>query len=269
MKRWAVLTVLLYGVVQALLTIPVVFVLSLGKSEQGTITALMPLAGVLGWYKEWNYWVWLGVMLAGQALLLFVPVAFAERRLPARRRLWVPMLTASFLLANILFGAMLSIACAGFGDRPFDALEWLGEKIFENPLWSHPTQQLDQPASGNVSIWCGITSTIVLLWIIWGVVFYRYARADDPAVLTKRATRWLLRGSILELLVAVPSHIVVRHRNDCCAPIGTFWGIVTGISIMLLSFGPGVFFLFVERCQRLRSQTAQPAQADTGQDKFQ
>jgi hypothetical protein len=78
-----------------------------------------------------------------------------------------------------------------------------------------------------------------------------------------------LRGSILELLVAVPSHIVVRHRNDCCAPIGTFWGIVTGISIMLLSFGPGVFFLFVERCQRLHPQTAQPAQPDTGRDNFQ
>jgi hypothetical protein len=106
-----------------------------------------------------------------------------------------------------------------------------------------------------------------LLWIIWGVVFYRYARADDPEVLTKRATRWLLRGSILELLVAVPSHIVVRHRNDCCAPIGTFWGIVTGISIMLLSFGPGVFFLFVERCQRLHppNRTASATGHRTGQ----
>jgi hypothetical protein len=34
----------------------------------------------------------------------------------------------------------------------------------------------------------------------------------------KRATRWLLRGSILELLVAVPSHVIVRRRDDCCAP---------------------------------------------------
>jgi len=64
--------------------------------------------------------------------------------------------------------------------------------------------------------------------------------------------------------VAVPSHIIVRRRGDCCAPIGTFWGIVTGISVMLLCFGPGVFFLFVERCQRLQPKSpnaaSQPAQ---------
>src|SRR5260370_20542902 len=238
MKRWAILTVLLYGVVLALLTASVMFLLFLGKSEQGAITPLMSLIDILSWYQEWGYWVWLAVMLAGQALLLLVPVGLAERRLPARRGLWAPMLTASFLLANIFFGAILSIACAAFGDGAGSAFEWLGEKLFENPLWSHPTQPVGQPTSGDLPICCAIASTIVLLWIIWGVVFYLYARADDPEVLTKRATRWLLRGSILELLVALPSHIVVPHRNDCCAPFGTFLGIVTRIALTLLSFCP-------------------------------
>ena len=82
------------------------------------------------------------------------------------------------------------------------------------------------------------------------MMFYRYAKDDDPNALVKRSTRWLLRGSILELLVVVPSHIIVRRRDDCCAPMGTFWGITTGISIMLLCFGPGVFFLFAERIRR-------------------
>jgi hypothetical protein len=68
------------------------------------------------------------------------------------------------------------------------------------------------------------------------------------------------------LLVAVPSHIVVRSRNDCCAPFGSFWGIATGLSIMLLSFGPGVLFLFVERCRRLqpRSVPLVPENPDAG-----
>jgi hypothetical protein len=61
---------------------------------------------------------------------------------------------------------------------------------------------------------------------------------------------WLLRGSILELLIAVPSHVIVRQRDDCCAPFATFWGIVTGISVMLISFGPGVLFLFAARIRR-------------------
>jgi len=50
-------------------------VLFLGKSDQGAVTPLMSLADVLSWYQEWGYWVWLAVMLAGQALLLLVPLA--------------------------------------------------------------------------------------------------------------------------------------------------------------------------------------------------
>ena len=87
------------------------------------------------------------------------------------------------------------------------------------------------------------------------MLFRRFARSDDEISLVKRATRWLLRGSILELLIAVPSHVIVRRRDDCCAPAGTFWGIATGISVMLLCFGPGVFFLFVERMQKLKPKS--------------
>jgi len=94
--------------------------------------------------------------------------------------------------------------------------------------------------------------TVLVFWLIWATVFRRFAQAHDPDALLKRLTRWLLRGSILELLIAVPSHVIVRRRGDCCAPAGTFWGIATGISVMLLCFGPGVFFLFVERFNRLK-----------------
>jgi hypothetical protein len=71
---------------------------------------------------------------------------------------------------------------------------------------------------------------------------------------------WLLRGSILELLIAVPSHIVARRRGDCCAPLLSFWGIATGVTVMLLAFGPGVFFLLVERVRR-KTRQRNPASA--------
>ena len=93
-----------------------------------------------------------------------------------------------------------------------------------------------------------------VFWLIWGLVFRRYAAADDEETILNRSLRWLMRGSILELLIAVPSHVIVRRRDDCCAPLGTFWGIATGISVMLLCFGPGVFFLFVKRMRQLKPQ---------------
>jgi hypothetical protein len=62
-----------------------------------------------------------------------------------------------------------------------------------------------------------------------------------------RICRFLVAGSILELLVAVPAHVLARSRSYCCAGAGTFWGIATGISVMLLAFGPAVFVLFARR----------------------
>jgi hypothetical protein len=93
---------------------------------------------------------------------------------------------------------------------------------------------------------------------VWALVFRRFLVSDEPEALMRRLTRWLIRGSILELLVAVPSHVATRHRHDCCAPAVSFWGIATGITVMLLAFGPGVFFLFVERVRRktIRSNQA-------------
>ncbi len=124
-----------------------------------------------------------------------------------------------------------------------------------NIINHNPTQNLQD------SNWQSILSIFVpvlIFWLMWAIIFRRATKSDDPDALLKRATRWLLRGSILELIIAVPSHVIVRRRDDCCAPAGTFWGIATGISVMLLCFGPGVYFLFVEKFQRL-----QPKQTTT------
>ena len=57
----------------------------------------------------------------------------------------------------------------------------------------------------------------------------------------------LLKGSILEMLVAIPCHVIVRRRQECSAPAVTSFGIVSGIAIMLISFGPSVLFLYKKR----------------------
>ena len=102
------------------------------------------------------------------------------------------------------------------------------------------------------NIWLWISLAVLLVtWLVWGVVFYGWARQREQGSFLEKVCRWLFLGSVLELLVAVPTHIVARSKNYCCAGFGTFFGITFGIAIMLLSFGPGVFFLFVERWKRL------------------
>jgi hypothetical protein len=242
MKRWAFLTVFIYVAALLLLTFPVVYVALDGKN--------FSVQQAMDTYFYWGYWVWLAVLAAGQALLLLVPIDISERRLPSRRKLKVPFIVGTFLLGNLCLAGALSLFCAIFKDAGlniFDSQNWL--IWIYNGFHHDPAHHLQPSNSQSILtlLW-----PLLVSWFIWAFIFRRVARADAPDAMIKRLTRWLLRGSILELLVAVPSHVIVRRRDDCCAPVGTFWGIATGISVMLLCFGPGVYFLFVERFRRLK-----------------
>jgi hypothetical protein len=89
---------------------------------------------------------------------------------------------------------------------------------------------------------------------LWGIVFFRFARdSEDPIT---RSVSLLLRGSVLELLIAVPAHVIVRRRHDCSAPGVTSFGITSGIAIMLLAFGPSVLLLYKKRMEGYSARAA-------------
>jgi hypothetical protein len=230
MKRWAFVTVLLYAVALLVLAAPVTL-LAWGR-WWGHNNSGIESAKVVEIFQAWPFWLWLGVMVLGQILLLVVPVDISQKKLIPRRKLLVPVVTAAFLLANVVFAGILSVACAIFGDAAFRGFEIFG--------------------SSNFAGWSVIIVILVAFWVFWGIIFYRTTKADEVPDAAARITRGLLKGSILELLVAIPSHVIVRQRETCCAPAGSFWGITTGLSVMLLCYGPGVFFLFAERFARKR-----------------
>src|ERR1035437_1511260 len=231
MKRWALVVVALYLLILVVLTVPVILLafapqVSAKDIVEGTKDILEP-------YCYLPYWLWVGVMVLGQAALLVVPVRVASRRPVARRSLLWPIVTAGLMMGGLAVGAMYSL---------FEFA--LREKALNGWFW-----------------WAGIGSGVVI-WCVWAVLFYRSSRGVEPSGLISRQCRLLLRGSILELLVAVPTHIVARSRDYCCAGFMTFIGITLGISVMLFSYGPAMLFLYVERWRRLHPEvTIQPEQA--------
>lgn len=266
MKRWAILTVVLYALLILLLTVPT---LILGTARMKTTASggkefifdPAPRQSIVV-FQEWGYWLGLAVIVSAQALLLLVPVKAAERRPVARRHLLVPVITGAFLLANLLLAGVFAIIAAVAGDKM--------DQVFEVPFGA--SAQIIQSIPGlapllarnglapgdDFLIVAHLLGLLGIFWMIWALVFHSFAKSGDPDTLSRRITQWLLRGSILELLVAVPCHIVTRQREDCCAPIVSFWGIVTGLSVMLLSFGPGVFFLFARRIRQKQARRAPP-----------
>ncbi len=208
MKRWALLTVVLYVICVSILIVPM-FLFIYGK-------------GGLDVLRDF-YVYFVPILVLIQAALLLVPVDIVHER-PVKRRKIIP----SAIMAAIPMGAM--------------TLGFLGSIILM--IWG------EGDSEAFLYNW-RVLFIPAIFWLVWAIIFYRSFSNHDPGSFTSTITRWLLRGSILELLVAVPSHIISRHRNECCAPPFTFLGIVTGLSIALMSFGPGLFFLFAKKINRV------------------
>jgi hypothetical protein len=220
MKRWAVLVVFLYFLILVVLTAPLILV-----AFYPTVT----VGGALAPFANWTYWAGLGVMLLAQAVMLLVPVDLSIGRPTAQRSVLWTILTSGLMVGLLGVGATISMdelfrkGNAGSLDT---ALPW---------------------------------AVLVVLWAVWSFAFYRMGRGAAAMDVITRQCRYLLKGSILELLVAVPTHIVARARDYCCAGLLTFFGITFGVAVMLFSFGPGVFFLFTARWKRLHPQLGRAA----------
>jgi hypothetical protein len=117
MKRWAVLTVLLYALALLLLTVPVLLIAFGGWGNNGHNLALKEAMQI---YLHGRYAIWLAVLVAGQALLLLLPINLAERRPTARRPLKVPVIVTALFLANLFIAGLVSILCADFKEDGFD-----------------------------------------------------------------------------------------------------------------------------------------------------
>jgi hypothetical protein len=211
MKRVAFVVVVLYATALVALTWPLLRVCFWGETSS--------LADVFG---EGLYWLFVGVMVAGQVLLLVVPVQVASRRPVSQRSVIWPILASGLLAGSLVLGATAAIVEFVQGTHAFDSAR-----------------------SGWIAIGVG-----ALTWLAWSVLFYRASCGANPQDVITRHCRLLIRGSILEFLIAVPTHIVARHRHYCCAGVYTFTGIAVGTAVMMLAYGPAVFVLFADRWRK-------------------
>ena len=75
----------------------------------------------------------------------------------------MPVFTAAFLFANVIFAGFYAVSAAVAGDESFKLLEFFG-------------------STGNRPLYAAL-SLVAALWAWWAVVFYRMTRADGPETL--------------------------------------------------------------------------------------
>jgi hypothetical protein len=213
MRKWGIVISAFYALILLVLILPA---LAFSILEPPTVGDFK--RELLEAYQKRFFWFPLGIFISGQGLLLFLSVDTSFKRLKPRAHIAVSCTVAALLMGILTAAGVWSLGFGIVGDK-------FGDTFLPN---------------ADVAV-----ATCGALWLLWGILFYFYFR-DSSAVVTHLVS-WLLRGSVLELLVAVPCHIIVRRRHDCSAPIVTSFGIATGLAIMLLSFGPSVLFLYKKR----------------------
>ncbi len=222
MRKWGIVISVFYALILLGLIVPgAIFLVPDKFAGWGKF-----LHSVTEAYGDWILWLLIASLLASQAILLFISVDTSQKRFKPRSHILVSVTVGALLIALLSSGVIWSLGFAIRGDD-------FWKSFFEKE-------------ANLLFFWAA-------LWMLWGIVFYLYFRNSSEYV--TRITSWLLKGSVLELLIVVPCHVIVRRRHDCSAPAATSFGIATGLAIMLLSFGPSVLFLYKKR---LDSYSARP-----------
>jgi hypothetical protein len=158
--------------------------------------------------------------ICGLAMIL-IPVRIVRRRPITRRSIWIPILASGVLAGALMIGGTMA-AAAIEGDH-----------------------------AGDPTIWAVLIAGGAV-WLGWTAIFAIIAIRRGPGGIGLKLHRWLIAGSVLELLVAVPAHVIVRRRNECCADIVTGIGICIGVGVAVISFGPSVLLLYHLRRKQIR-----------------
>ena len=213
MRKWGLVVTLFYGLIVVTLLAPATIVLASDSFPTG--------ASFKEAYASWALWICAAAVMLGAVLLLWLSVDTTQKRLKPRTHILISALTTGLLTAILTVAIVLALGFAVWGDK-----------------------FLPQQSPGLVAM----LGVFVIPWLVWGILFYRFSHNSRDAV--TRIVKWLFRGSVLELLIAVPAHVIMRRRHDCSAPVVNSFGISTGIAIMLLSFGPGVLLLYKKRIEK-------------------
>ena len=162
--------------------------------------------------------LFVAIFFAAGGMLIIVPVRTQWQDAISQRAIWWPLIGSCILFAILCIAVGAALTALIYGDKDPD------------------------PTFG-----ISLISGLGVLWLGWVVFFWLLSRSLDPLSLSMRLYKSVLAGSIVELVVAVPMHLIVRRRNDCCAAAITGMAICLGALTAIMALGPGIYFLYKRR----------------------
>jgi hypothetical protein len=235
--RWCVFSLAIIANVAAIILLfnPILTIADqLGGGVVGTPFGPIK-AGLSDDQSQSRYW---GQALFFLGIYLFTQWLFLKPRGSWRIRLATgsePLPRRAALAAGFI-GMLLSI---GFLATLLEIPNW----------WLKLTAKGD---TGTTQHFRGIWLIMIAVWIFWTIVFHSYCKSLDRYTALRRIFRWLIAGTILELMITAPAHAWVLHSRDsaCYCERGTWTGVAFGATAVFWLFGPGAGLLFLREARR-------------------
>lgn len=206
--------------------------------------------------------VFLGVMLLAQWAVL-TPLGDWRPKLSAQARPGKPAAVAGGLIAMLVTVGLLATVLEAGG-------HWRAMTVRE--LHNAAGVRSDDGAGARVVSLAERASVVQdfrpvwvamgVVWAGWAVVFWRYYRTVDQWTALTRTVKWLLAGSVLNVLAGSAVH--ASKSGDCHCARGSYTGLVFGLTVAVWLFGPGVFLLFLRESRRFPGSRDVKLTAGTG-----
>lgn len=177
-------------------------------------------------------WATLAVLIAtflSQYLFIFGAGTVNLCRPARKQRLIIPIAIAAFMLAVLGISFILPL------------IELF--RIDIDSWWTEETNTL-------------VCYTILgISWLVWGIYFFIKLRRSWRYKATGSLLSLVMAANILQLLVSIVAHHIVRRRGGCLVGIFTSMGIMGGVIVMMWSFGPAILFLFLREKYKLEQKS--------------
>ena len=225
MKRWAILTVLLYMLLVVAMIWPVT-IAAFADFRGGIIDSPVTsddmlkllrddfLISVPGWASISCAVGWLGL---AQAAMLVVPMRIASGRPVGRRHVCFPLIAGLMAFLPLMVGSAFSVIIY----------------ILQVPEW-------------NWSNWVSGMAIFAGLWLAWAFLFAFQVGKSEPPQAVRAAARSLIAAGAIGLIIAVCCLVVVRDRDNyvIIKAMPTI-GALSALSVILLALGPVAFRMLV------------------------
>lgn len=180
------------------------------------------------------------VVVVGSQVVFLIPVVRASMsRKELGRRPTISMIlvagVAALMTVGLALGLLQFLEMRGVIGRFPYYNEWFGNQGSLAGPWALPTALV----------------TLGLSWVIWSVMLIRLSRRRPWETFLGRVVGLLLVGTVLEVLVILPIHMMVLPRVVEGLSTGTFFALCVATVAALWLSGPGIVIALMGKRRRL------------------